>query len=150
MRLPLFAVLALSLAACDGGVADVDPLTPDFISVSELSQDPDDLVGTWELVAEVYYETIDGRPLVSPASGSDVETWTFDRDGTAMRTENGAIVYRSTWRVVRQRAENGTRSERPSLLLGDGDYSEEFGTAGDVLVLDRTPYDGPQSRYRLR
>ena len=144
------AVLALlTLAACDTAAPEIDPFSPDLIDLATLSQDADDLVGTWDLVAEAYYQTVDGRPVVSRSSDG-AETWTFRADGTATRVQVGDFVLETSYRVAPRDYDNGAQSDRPVLLFGDGGNSEDFGVADDVLVFDNTPVDGPQSRYRRR
>ena len=141
--MPRFALVALlALAACDGSGADLDPFSADLIDLDALSQDPDALVGTWDLVATLNAET----GVVT--AGAD-ESVTFRRDGTATFTTSRS-VREVTYRVARRTYPNGTQDRRPSLQFDDGTYSEDFGTAGDLLVLDSTPVDGPQSRYRRR
>ena len=152
MTPPRLSVLVLlALAACDGQSAEVDPLSPDLIALDALSQDPDALIGTWDLVASLNAET---GMLSTPATTGWRETWTFRRDGTvtiATGTGGSQTSRDTAYRVARRTYPNGTQDARARLLLGGADgYSQDFGTAGDVLVLDSTPVDGPQSRYRRR
>ena len=141
-RALLFAALPLVLAACDGSATDFDPFTTDLIDLDALSQDPEALIGTWDLAASLNAET-----GVVTAGGS--ESVTFRRDGTAT-FDSGRGTREVTYRVERRTYANGTRDARPSLQFDGGGYGEDFGTAGDLLVLDSTPVDGPQSRYRRR
>lgn len=146
--------LLLGISACDtadSARADLNLLTPEVIDWRTLSQDPADLVGTWELVASIYGETIDGREVVvTPESSGRTETWTFRADGTATQSRNGEVVFESDYRVARRAYFNWTEDDYASILFGDDGYGEDFGVARDVLILDRTPFDGPQSRYRRR
>ena len=149
MRLLYVLSLALSLTACDSASdLDLDP-----IDLDGLSQDPTALVGTWDWVASVSYFTLDGTPALStPASTGRSLTYVFDADGTVQITgfeQRATFARETTYTVERRTYGNGTTATRPSLRFGDGG-SEEFGTSGDLLVLDSTPVDGPQMRFRKR
>ena len=138
--------LLLALAACDGSSDPIDPLSPDPIDLRTLSQDPAALVVTWDLVASLNAET----GVLTRPTDADRENLTLRADGTATLAY-GDDRCETTYRVRRRTYGNGTRDALPSLLFGEGaGFGEYFGTAGDVLVLDSTPVDGPQSRYRRR
>ena len=142
-RLLPLALALLALAACDSQPAEFDPLSPDPISLDALSQDPGALVGTWDLVASLNAET----GVLTRATEGFEQSVTFRADGTATFAY-GRSTREATYSVVRRA--NGTRDARPILEFDGGDSSEYFGTAGDLLVLDSTIVDGPQSRYVRR
>ena len=145
MTLPRLSLVALvALAACDGASVEVDPLSPDLIDLRALSQDPDALIGTWDLVASLNPE---GGTLTTPAQTGRTEAWTFRRDGTVTTVFGGDQVLVRDYRVARR---PGRGSGRATIEFDGGGYGEDFGMAGDVLVLDSSPVDGPQSRYRRR
>ena len=154
MRIALLLPVVLLVAACDTTgptraevSTDFDPyrLTP--IPLDSLSQEADPLIGTWEWVASVNYFTPSGPALSTPESAGRSQSWTFRADGQALYYENDELVREVTYEVSPRTYGNGTSETRPSLRF-DGGYGEDFGTAGDLLVLDSTPVDGPQSRYR--
>ena len=159
MRAVLLIGLVFALAACDSAGPDtaessrvpIDPLQLDYIDLNELSQDPDSLVGTWDWVASVTYFTAGPTPhLSTPDSLGYTQTLVFEDDGTVAFYEDGDLVRETTYTVARRTYGNGTQDARPSLRFEDGGYGEDFGVGGDLLVLDSTPVDGPQSRYRRR
>lgn len=114
-RLALVLV-SLSVTACDQGGPDLDPLSPELIDWRSLSQSRAALIGTWDLAAEVYYETRDGRPAVTlPGPSSRDVTWTFRPDGTATRTDGDGTATETTYRVARP--ESG---DEPPLLFLQG------------------------------
>lgn len=134
LALPLLALLAL--AACDGSESGgADPFSPDLIDLRTLSQDPAALIGTWELVA---YIPESGDLFTTLITGRR-ETWTFRRDGTVTTVFDGDQILERRYRV-----------QGGNLQFDEGGYGEDFGTAGDVLVLDSTSVDGSQKRYRRR
>ncbi len=165
MFLPRLALvlLLLALSACDTGgparaTSDLDLLTPEPIDWRALSQNPASLIGTWDWVSSLSGEAPIpgttpqevGTAVLTPESSGRTETWIFRADGTATRLENGEVVFESGYRVRPRAYWNWTEDDFASIQFGDDGYGLDFGTDGDALILDSTPVDGPQSRYRRR
>lgn len=156
MRIASLVALLAALVACDstapiqaGLNTDFDPYQLEPIPLDSLSQDASALIGTWQWVASVNYFTPNGPTLRTPESADRTQSWTFSADGRATYREDGEVVRATTYEVTRRTYGNGTTETRPSLRLGEG-YGNDFGIRGDLLVLDSTPVDGPQERYRRK
>lgn len=165
LRLTLASLaLLLGLTACDTAsparvTSDLDLLTPEVIDWRTLSQDPDALVGTWDWVSSIGAEGFIpgedgptfGEVVLTPESTGRTETWIFRADGTATILTNGEVTFERAYQV-RGRGPNDEGTEDPyvSIQFESGGYGLDFGTDGDVLILDDMAVDGPQSRYRRR
>ena len=134
MRLSFSLALLLTLAACDTGPVDLGALR-----VDALSQDPDALIGTWDLVS-----LTTGDP-VGTSAPRRTDTYTFRADGTATRVYDGGAPEETTWEV---RYTGYLADAPPRLYIGD--RSEYFGIDGDRLYFDDRPVDGPLSEYARR
>lgn len=122
-RLALFALL-LPLAACDVFGSDIPDRTG--IRVDQLSHDPAELVGVWELVT-VTGSGQSSEPQTAAASG---ERYEFSADGTARVEIDGQAPEDVAWQVTGPAG------------LRIGAQRETFGIDGDHLYFDGRPVDG--------
>ena len=120
-------VSVVSFAACDSGT-DLFSL-----DVSELSHDPDELVGTWDLVSFTSAGMV-GEPVTTSPTRS--ESYRFEADGSAEITRDG--VSKPTVYTV----------ESSSLRIEGG--REFFGIDGDRLYFDARPMDGSLREFARR
>jgi hypothetical protein len=139
----LIVALVVLLAACDTG-----PLDPLDVNVAELSQDPADLVGTWDLVTETTPGDI-APPMTVPVTRY-VSVLAFFEDGTFERSDASGVVETSTWEVRRVPVRDGSGDTVGVLYVGDRQEAYGFGTEGDQLFLDYRPVDGPLLEFHRR
>jgi hypothetical protein len=126
----LIAALALALAlpACSLSGSDASPtITP--IDFSRYTQDPDQLVGTWQWERSTTYFTSSGRPDVrTPASTGETRRLVFTADDSVRVYRSDTLVERTT----RQHYLEGT----------------QWGTRGDTLAISTAFRDGPERVYQ--
>ena len=138
-RLPLLAVLALALTACDTDGPDLVDLR-----VDDLSHDAAALVGTWDLVT-VTSSGFGGPPTTYPVAAG-TETITFRTDGTVEIVRADGPDEITTYAVVP--AGPAFPDAPPGLRIGD--RSEAWGIDGDRLYFDSRSLDGDLSEYLRR
>jgi len=139
LALVLLAGLS-ALPACDTVGSGL--LDPQEVRLSELSQDPAALVGTWQLATvtpsgECYTENCTRTRSAAEAGWS--ERIVFRVDGMAEVFRNGVAGEAVAYRVD---------SETPPARLVLGARRELFGVAGDQLFLDDRYIDGSLLEFR--
>ena len=144
-RLLLLATL-LAAPACDTvtGSLDVAPLNVD---VSQMSHDPADLIGTWDL-RSVTTAGFGAPPTTTSAADLDwSESYTFRADGTVDVFRDGILEERTVYTVETLPMVHG-----PLLRIGgESRYRRlNFGVTGDRFYVDHRPSDGDLLEYARR
>ena len=134
---------ALALAACDAGHDLAD------LRIDGFSQDPEALVGTWDLISVTTPGQFEA-PRTIPAEPGD-ETLAFRADGTLRIERDGRETDETTWAVVVYPFEYEEGRFRDAAYLQIGEHRKEsFGVDGDRLYFDDRPRDGGLHEYARR